>query len=1209
MNVLARFLRCSAAHCHGLSAQSSRPGSGGRLRHASVAASAGVALLGASVAWAQTYTVTITQGNNQSAEVGTDYAQPLSVHVTDSNGNPASVTVQLEQIPTGAAVIFAGGEDSITGQTDSNGNFSVSVSANTIAGLVEVNVFVASDPSQASFTLHNTAGPATQVKVSAPSSADTTIPIKCTVALDDQYGNLAEIYDVVELSSTDPAASLPKSIVLDSGSAGFLATMNTAGAQTITATDTNPANPFSGTSNTINVTQLPNFVITFNGDPPGDSSNCTVQKSPGAGSDPKCSLRDAILAASLGGGGAISFDSKAFNPQNGSAANTIVLTGGVLTIPNNTSIIGAYSGAGTGLSPVVTVSGNNASGVFQQVNSTDTSVITGIGIANGSIASGAKNGTAGGAGMSAQGIFYLNDSVVEGNMATTTDATGTSAGAGIVNWGTMTLNGDLITGNVSTSAGTAEGGGAYNGSNGLLGIFNSVLTKNQAAATGSGASALGGGIYNAGGVVYGVTLGQSTLALNSATGPADGSGKAQGGGLFNAGTFFLSYSTVAQNSASGGGTGWGGGVANGSGLFWNETTLSANSADSGGGIYNKGGEFPANSILSGNTAGSSADLLEAGQTFDNGGNLIGVSGISLAPLGNYGGPTPTMIPMPGSPAICGGQVGNIGGFQTGDQRGFPNINNSYLNVPCADSGSVQTDFGLSFSTEPPPNVGENATFHAAVTLEESSGPFAPAVQIPLTLSAGSGTLTGGTATTSNGVANYTLSVSGAGTGDTLEAALVLNGAQSVSLDASSSEFDVALPAAATPTFNPPAGTYPSAQTVTLSDATPDATIYYTTNGAAPTTGSSVSSGPITVSSSETIKAMATASGYSNSAIASATYTITLITPVITWATPAPISYGTALSSAQLDATTSVPGTFVYIPAAGTILGAGMQTLSVTFTPTDTSHYTTATGDVSLTVNPASPSINLTSSQNPQALGQSVTFTATVSSTAGTPTGMVTFSDGNTSLGSENLASGMASYTTSSLGAGAHSITAQYSGDANFSSVTSQALSQSVEQFGIGPATGSSTTASGTPGGSATFQLSVIPPATGSVSFSVTGMPTGFTDTFSPSTVPGGTGPASVTLTIQIPAKESSRSEPARPGFLRGSPVALGLLLLPLLGLGARRRGRLLFAAVLAVAGLMATAGMSGCSHSSATPPGTYPLTVSAIAGSQTQTTMLTLVVK
>jgi hypothetical protein len=75
-------------------------------------------------------------------------------------------------------------------------------------------------------------------------------------------------------------------------------------------------------------------------------------------------------------------------------------------------------------------------------------------------------------------------------------------------------------------------------------------------------------------------------------------------------------------------------------------------------------------------------------------------------------------------------------------------------------------------------------------------------------------------------------------------------------------------------------------------------------------------------------------------------------PTITWATPAAITNPTPLSAAQLNATASVPGTFVYTPAPGTVLAAGRQTLSVTFTPTDTVDYSPAEAMVILTVNPA-----------------------------------------------------------------------------------------------------------------------------------------------------------------------------------------------------------------------------------------------------------------
>jgi lysophospholipase L1-like esterase len=79
-------------------------------------------------------------------------------------------------------------------------------------------------------------------------------------------------------------------------------------------------------------------------------------------------------------------------------------------------------------------------------------------------------------------------------------------------------------------------------------------------------------------------------------------------------------------------------------------------------------------------------------------------------------------------------------------------------------------------------------------------------------------------------------------------------------------------------------------------------------------------------------------------------------PPITWSTPAPISYGTALSGVQLDASASVPGTFTYNPVLGTILDAGSQTLVATFAPDDPQHYAGASASVTLTVNPAIPVI-------------------------------------------------------------------------------------------------------------------------------------------------------------------------------------------------------------------------------------------------------------
>ena len=89
---------------------------------------------------------------------------------------------------------------------------------------------------------------------------------------------------------------------------------------------------------------------------------------------------------------------------------------------------------------------------------------------------------------------------------------------------------------------------------------------------------------------------------------------------------------------------------------------------------------------------------------------------------------------------------------------------------------------------------------------------------------------------------------------------------------------VVTPTAATPTFSPAPGTYSSSQTVTLSDATAGAKIYYTTNGTTPTTTSSLYSKPITASATTTIEAIAVATNYGNSSVASGVYKIS--TPII-----------------------------------------------------------------------------------------------------------------------------------------------------------------------------------------------------------------------------------------------------------------------------------------------------------------------------------------
>ena len=99
--------------------------------------------------------------------------------------------------------------------------------------------------------------------------------------------------------------------------------------------------------------------------------------------------------------------------------------------------------------------------------------------------------------------------------------------------------------------------------------------------------------------------------------------------------------------------------------------------------------------------------------------------------------------------------------------------------------------------------------------------------------------------------------------------------------------------------------------------------------------------------------------------------------------------------------------------------------------------------VTQTVAGQATSTSVASSANPSAAGQALTFTATVTTSSGTPTGTVTFFDDLSALGTGALSAGQATFTTPDLAAGSHAITATYSGDATFATSTSAVLTQTV----------------------------------------------------------------------------------------------------------------------------------------------------------------------
>jgi hypothetical protein len=198
---------------------------------------------------------------------------------------------------------------------------------------------------------------------------------------------------------------------------------------------------------------------------------------------------------------------------------------------------------------------------------------------------------------------------------------------------------------------------------------------------------------------------------------------------------------------------------------------------------------------------------------------------------------------------------------------------------------------------------------------------------------------------------------------------------------------------------------------------------------------------------------------------------------------------TVLGTAQLNAGQAV------LPVS---LGVGNHQLTAVYG--GAAGFTGSTSAASaVTVNPAATTVTLGSSVNPAATGQAVTFTATVavvSPGAGTPTGTVTFMDGNVVLGRFTVgAGGTATVTTSFATAGGHAITASYSGDANFAA-SSQALSEQVNAPTTRQATTTALLASANPvlvGQSVTFTATVRGPAgsgtpTGTVTFLVGSVP-------------------------------------------------------------------------------------------------------------------------
>jgi hypothetical protein len=339
------------------------------------------------------------------------------------------------------------------------------------------------------------------------------------------------------------------------------------------------------------------------------------------------------------------------------------------------------------------------------------------------------------------------------------------------------------------------------------------------------------------------------------------------------------------------------------------------------------------------------------------------------------------------------------------------------------------------------------------------------------------------------------------------------------------------------------------------------------------------------------------------------------------ATISPVPTGSSLGTVSFYDGGTLLGT-------GNVNSSGVAAISTTSLPVGANSLTAFySGNVGFATSTSSAIIQtvtsrtgttttLTASPNPSGSGETVTFTATISpAPTGTPTGTVSFYSGSTLLGTATVnSSGVATFTSASLAAGALSITAVYSGNTGFAGSMSSAVVETVN---------SSFTVTGPPspvatqqGGSVVIDVTV-PPLGGAfdnvVTMSASGLPRGATATFSPPTVTPGIAGAPTVLTIQLAALAAGMVDPHREIPFSSLAFAIGLC-----GFGLRRKRfsrrckQVLAFGFLAGTTFMLTT-MTACGGGFAapltTPPGSYVVTITGTSGSAQASTTVTVVVR
>jgi PKD repeat protein len=374
------------------------------------------------------------------------------------------------------------------------------------------------------------------------------------------------------------------------------------------------------------------------------------------------------------------------------------LSGQTILLASTLVINNSLTVDASALTDGIQINGNGSVQIFNVASGT-TDVLNSLTITNGYI-----NADYEGSGICNDGTLTLNQCTLSGNNAGETGGgiyndgimtvsnctlSGNSAGlygGGIANDGTMTVNESTLSTNSAEEGG--GGGGIVNA--GTLTVNQCILTGNYA----NGYEAGGGGIYSPGPM----TMNQSTLSGNYANGEYDQGGGIYIGNILNNTVAMVNRCSLSGNIAYGSG-GFGGGIYNDGTLTVNECTLSGNNAEGGGGgIVNGVSLSLTNTIVAENNAGSGADIASSSFTCGGAnivqnysGTITGPTPINadpeLATLGNYGGPTQTMPPLPGSPAIGAGSLaGNT--FAT-DQRGYPRTQNGLIDIGAVELPTVR----------------------------------------------------------------------------------------------------------------------------------------------------------------------------------------------------------------------------------------------------------------------------------------------------------------------------------------------------------------------------------------------------------------------------------------------------------------------------------------------------------------------------------------